>query len=410
MASRNPSGRRRKPSSGKATKRAAKGSASRKAGGKGKRAAPGPAGGTGKRKALERWEARLRRKEKELARLLTAARAAGDPVPDLEESLPAAALRNLAEREEALRVAEARMRDRLGRRERELRRFEEELRRRAAEVEERLRQVKVLARTVAASRAKVARRGNGPVLEEVSFPQDEGILPQLRTYVDGFDEALGGGIPQGHVVLLEGQPGTLKSSLAFYILLRNAQEEGRRSLYITLEQSAASLMKQIASLGFHQAGVGDFVQIVDLGAMRKALSEDRDWLAILRERVDAVQAGAGLDLLALDSLEGLEVLARFRDRRRQIFRLFEWLRDTEVTTFVVAERPDFVVDGHVLQGRWEEDFLADGVIHLRLHMVTETDVQRRIRCVKMRGVKHDTSFLALLWDDGVLRATPPLGL
>ena len=36
---------------------------------------------------------------------------------------------------------------------------------------------------------------------------------RLKTYIEGFDRALEGGIPQGHIVLMAGTPGTMKSSL-----------------------------------------------------------------------------------------------------------------------------------------------------------------------------------------------------
>jgi len=102
----------------------------------------------------------------------------------------------------------------------------------------------------------------------------------------------------------------------------------------------------------------------------------------------------------IDSLEALEVLAKFKDRRREMYRLFEWLRDLGVTSFLVTERPDWLIAGHVLQGRWDEDFLADGVIHLRMHFVTDLTAQRRLRVVKMRGTKHETGYLAMDIDDG----------
>src|SRR5437870_5426534 len=94
-----------------------------------------------------------------------------------------------------------------------------------------------------------------------------------------------------------------------------------------------------------------------------------------------------------------------QDRRREMYRLFEWLRDLAVTSFVVTERPDWLIAGHVLQGRWDEDFLADGVIQLRIHMVSDLEAQRRLRVVKMRGTKHETGYLAMVLDDGRFRVT-----
>ena len=41
---------------------------------------------------------------------------------------------------------------------------------------------------------------------------------RLKTYIEGFDKILEGGIPRGHIVLVTGTPGTMKSSLSYYIL------------------------------------------------------------------------------------------------------------------------------------------------------------------------------------------------
>ena len=43
----------------------------------------------------------------------------------------------------------------------------------------------------------------------------------LRTYIEGLDEELGGGIQKGHVVLVSGTPGTMKSSSILYMMYQN---------------------------------------------------------------------------------------------------------------------------------------------------------------------------------------------
>jgi len=52
---------------------------------------------------------------------------------------------------------------------------------------------------------------------------------RVRTFIHGFDEKLGGGIPEGAIVLLTGEPGTMKSTIAFNILYQNALREVRIS-------------------------------------------------------------------------------------------------------------------------------------------------------------------------------------
>jgi KaiC/GvpD/RAD55 family RecA-like ATPase len=241
--------------------------------------------------------------------------------------------------------------------------------------------------------------------EEAPKPGPGDRPAKVRTYVDGLDESLGGGIPWGHVVLLEGAPGTMKSSIGFSILLHNAARNGLHGLYLSLEERASSLLKQMGSIGlpFH-VDRGSLV-VLDPQAAKGLLEGRDDWIRAFQDGLAAIKAERGLDLLVIDSLEALEVLARFQDRRREIFRLFEWLRDLDITSFVITERADFVIGGQVLQGRWDEDFLADGAIHLRQHLITDLEVQRRLRILKMRGTKHDSGYLALVLDEGHFRVT-----
>ena len=215
-----------------------------------------------------------------------------------------------------------------------------------------------------------------------------------------------GGIPDGHVVIVAGPPGTLKSSLCLTIAAWQAAKERRPTLYVTLEESRASFRVQAHSLGLPLEDVGDLVRVLDARDLRARVPRiGEDWVDAFVAILAAVKSETPFDLLVIDSLEALEAIAQFPDRRRAIFRLFANLRSLSVTTLVVAERPDIVVQGNVVYGRWSEDFLADGILHLRQHLVSDLDVQRRIRIVKMRGTVHETGYMALLVDDGRLRAT-----
>ena len=229
--------------------------------------------------------------------------------------------------------------------------------------------------------------------------------PRVRTFVDGLDDTLEGGVPWGHVVLIEGAPGTMKSSLAFSILLHNAAREGLHCLYLSLEERTSSLLKQMGSLGLKLEVPRGSLVVLDPKAASGLFSGKADWTEALQDGIASIKAQRGLDLIVIDSLEALEVLAKFKDRRREMYRLFEWLRDQDVTSFVITERPDWLIAGHVLQGRWDEDFLADAVFHLRMHMVSDLDAQRRLRVVKMRGSKHETGYLAMVLDEGRFRVT-----
>src|SRR5438128_1774161 len=94
------------------------------------------------------------------------------------------------------------------------------------------------------------------------------VRPLVKTHIRGFDEdVLRGGIPQGHVVLVRGASGTMKSSLAYYVLYHNALA-GSPGLYVTLEQTAAGLLEHVAGLGLKATSVSEALPILALSRGR----------------------------------------------------------------------------------------------------------------------------------------------
>src|SRR5205823_6666331 len=175
----------------------------------------------------------------------------------------------------------------------------------------------------------------------------------VRTHIRGFDDdVLRGGIPQGHVVLIRGASGTMKSSLAYYVLYHNALE-GVPGLYVTLEQNAGGLLEHVASLGLKATAVSDALPILDLSRGRDHLEE---MVAKIGSMTDATAT-----------------------------------RDEALMAVLKAE------------------FLSDGIVHLRLEPVTDTAFQRRVQCVKMRSVNQDSDDRTLLFENGRFEVARAIG-
>lgn len=230
-------------------------------------------------------------------------------------------------------------------------------------------------------------------------------IERVRTYIHNFDDNLQGGIPKGQVVLVTGTPGTMKSSLCYSILYYNALENGIPSVYMTLEQSRENLLQQMATMGMNDERAKEYVHILDLGLIRKSLTQlsaKGTWLQVFKMYADSLKHSLGYELLVVDSLDVLEMAAQMNENRRtELFYLFEWLRNLGVTSFLVSEsQPD-----RMLEQKYDEGYLADGVISLKLQEIGETDIQRRIRCVKMRSTNHKTGYFSLLFSDGRFSAT-----
>lgn len=219
-------------------------------------------------------------------------------------------------------------------------------------------------------------------------------MDRVKTYVGGFDEALGGGIPRGSVVLVAGTPGTMKTALTFSILYENVKE-GSRALYISLEESQEDLRASMADLGM--ASLEDIeLYILDIGRIRLEHKEEelsKNWLDVLQKYIEQRVRVNNFDLIAIDSLEVLYSLSHLENPRRELFHFFGFLRSLNATAFLITEIPSGSQGGY---GRYDEEFLADGILHLKQAPIGDTDVQLRIRCVKMRRSKHEHGDFALV--------------
>jgi circadian clock protein KaiC len=223
---------------------------------------------------------------------------------------------------------------------------------------------------------------------------------RIRTYVAGLDEALEGGIPKGHVVLLGGPSGTMKTSLGLNLVHRN-RADGVKGLYVSLEEGRASLLRTMARLGMEPKD--DF--IVDIARLRtehEAADETRGWLQILREYLERKRVKEPFGLVVIDSLNSLYALAKMADPRTDLFHFFTFLRGLGVTAVLISEAPDSSspFPNH-------EDFLADGAIQLRYADGGDGRVSLEIRCLKMRHANHRRDWFRLDVEDGGFVARPP---
>jgi len=229
---------------------------------------------------------------------------------------------------------------------------------------------------------------------------------KIKTCISGLDDLMSGGIPHGHVVLISGLPGTMKSSLAYNILFNNAKQSNRKGLYISLEQSRDSILEHMTGLGMSHNEVEQHLSIIDMGYLRlhmdKESGDSQSWIDIFKMYAENLHSTTEYELLVIDSLPVLELLGRMEDRRNDLFHFFGWLRELGVTTFIVSEAsedPRRVLD---------EDFLCDGIIRVKKERHGQ-DITRQIVIDKMRGTKHNTGLFTLLHEGKEFQLTRSIG-
>ncbi len=216
---------------------------------------------------------------------------------------------------------------------------------------------------------------------------------RVRTFVEGFDEDLGGGIPMGHVVVLHGPAGTMKTSLGLFLASRNV-ERGFKPLYVSLEETRDSLLRTMEGLGIKD---GDF--IVDIATMRMehGLAEEAgDWLQILMSYLEG-KVEDGVDLLVIDPFNSLYPMAQLASPRRDLFHFFRFLKDSGLTSVLITEGKEFP---------YREDYMADGLLEIESRELDRGQVVLWIRCPKLRHVEHSRDYYQLEFRRGRFLALP----
>jgi circadian clock protein KaiC len=230
-------------------------------------------------------------------------------------------------------------------------------------------------------------------------------LPKAATGIQGLDEITRGGLPRGRPTLISGGAGAGKTLFGLEFLVRGATQYGEPGVFMSFEESIPDLTKNVASLGFDlDRLVADkklFVDHVSLAHSESGETGEYDLEGLFIRIADAVQR-VGAQRVVLDTIETL-----FGDLpnpgilRAEIRRLFDWLKQKELTTVITAERdhPDKLTRHGI------EEFVSDCVILLD-HRIREEISTRRLRIVKYRGSTHGTNEYPFLIDDQGISVLP----
>ena len=231
-------------------------------------------------------------------------------------------------------------------------------------------------------------------------PVESVELPKAATGIEGLDEITQGGLPRGRPTLVCGGPGSGKTLLGVSFLVNGASQFGEPGVFMSFEENADDIAKDVASLGFDlQTLVADGKLAIDYVYIeRSEIEETGEYdLEGLFVRLDHAIRSIGAKRVVLDTIEALfSGLSNTGILRAELRRLFRWLKDKGVTTIVTAERGEGTLTRNGL-----EEYVSDAVIILD-HRVDDQISTRRLRVVKYRGSHHGTNEYPFLIDrDGI---------
>ncbi|MGM0493011.1 MAG: extracellular solute-binding protein [Armatimonadota bacterium] len=203
----------------------------------------------------------------------------------------------------------------------------------------------------------------------------------VSTGVAGLDEILGGGLRRGSCTLLEGIPGTGKTTLGLRFLHHGAVADGAPGIAITFEQFPEQMVDDAAQFGW------DIRELEQQGLMRIMCTSPDVFLDQLSEVggvVDRLVSEMGAQRVLIDSASHLSQVGEDqRDQRQQFYSMINGLKRAGLTTVVTKE----LESSEILEIPFEE-YLCDTVIRLDNRMVGGFRRRRFIEIAKSRGQAH----------------------
>src|ERR1700748_3501970 len=232
-------------------------------------------------------------------------------------------------------------------------------------------------------------------------------LPRASTGVDGLDAVLGGGLARNRLHLLEGSPGTGKTTVALQFLKAGARQ-GEIGIYISLAETEHELREGARSHGWE---IDDSIEVLELIPPESVLDPDQHQSLLYSSDLELGETITRIldtiehikpQRVVIDSLSEIRLLAQSSLRyRRQILALKHYFARHNSTVVMLDDLTSETTDRAVHS-------IAHSVIHLDQLAPIYGGERRRLRIIKCRGQSFRGGYHDFCIEQGGVRVFPRL--
>jgi circadian clock protein KaiC len=216
------------------------------------------------------------------------------------------------------------------------------------------------------------------------------VPAKALTGITGLDQITGGGLPHGRTTLLAGGPGAGKTILALQFLVHGAQHCKEPGIFVAFEETSERIAANAASFGWKLAELRrkNLLFFCDAQPMPELVQSGSFDLSGMIAALEAQAAEMGARRIVFDALD--VVLALLPDaaaKRREIYRLHEWLLARELTGLITVKAGGDEASSMSQPNRFMQ-FMVDCAVILNHSLVLGVS-QRNLRVQKYRGSSFD---------------------
>lgn len=201
--------------------------------------------------------------------------------------------------------------------------------------------------------------------------------------IAALDEMIHGGLIQGNATVVEGAPGTGKTTLGLQFIVNGIEKYAEPGLIITFEEWPSQYYHDALNFGW------DLKKYEEQGMLKIIFSDPQSVLSEIEEiggDLETIIDEMGIKRCLVDSLTHFEYAAEDPDQLREMeFNFISALKRESITSILLRENNNLLGDTNSLS---QAPFVADAYFILR-YVEIDSAISKAMLVLKMRGSQHD---------------------